>query len=393
MPSIREKKTVWQIRFRDRSRTPGETTVSIPKAQFPSERDANEEAERLRYLYRYSAEWDPWTEPWPGRKRRTGGPTVQEAISEYVRHKRRLGRRDQKGGWNENTARNYEANLNAFARAVGPKKSVSLLTTQDLEEHIFRDGLADATQRMYRRQLRTWVSWLEDQGYHDSLKLPVGFKPKETLKTIFTEEEMLTVCHHHRLRCIEETKKKYVPKKGVKSPLSRWSMTRAFRFAFYQCLRRGEVAAIRVGGINLQRWQMVVGDQEFVPKGRDERVVTIMPPARPIAKSLVQDRDPSERLFGRKSARKFYDAWKDAIRHATKKKEDGSRALPPAKRNGDFHSLRHSGVVHWLEAGYSYRDVKNLARHKSVTTTEGYDQYVAEGARRRAEELHQNPQI
>jgi integrase len=60
-------------------------------------------------------------------------------------------------------------------------------------------------------------------------------------------------------------------------------MQLAWRFCFWQGLRREEVVQIRCGGIDLENRQMVVGDEEFIPKGKREDVIPLSEPAAEIA--------------------------------------------------------------------------------------------------------------
>lgn len=64
---------------------------------------------------------------------------------------------------------------------------------------------------------------------------------------------------------------------------TRWWMQWAWRFCFWQGLRREEVVQIRCGGIDLENRQMVVGDEEFIPKGKREDVIPLSEPAAEIA--------------------------------------------------------------------------------------------------------------
>lgn len=64
MPSLRELETVWQIRYRDRSRSFQETTDSLPKDEY-TEAEAKDEADWRQQLYD-RGKYDPWSQEEPG---------------------------------------------------------------------------------------------------------------------------------------------------------------------------------------------------------------------------------------------------------------------------------------------------------------------------------------
>ena len=86
---------------------------------------------------------------------------------------------------------------------------------------------------------------------------------------------------------------------------TRWWMQWAWRFCFWQGLRREEVVQIRCGGIDLENRQMVVGDEEFIPKGKREDVIPLSEPAAEIAEEWgAAHFPPSQRLFRHSQADK-----------------------------------------------------------------------------------------
>lgn len=379
MRHIRELEHTWRIRFRDRRRTPAEVGYSFDKASF-SRRQILEERDRLRHRWK-SGKWDPWSRQLPGQASEVTVPTLWEAIEAYCKHKRQLGRRHQQGGWNERTYANYKTNLLAFARFVGQHKQITRLSTDDLERWIFRQRLAKATQRMYRRQLQTFVRWLQKQyDVARDIELPPPFRTRRKLPSYLTEGELDAVCRAHEEICREKGKNKHAPKAGPTSGLARLWMNDAFKFAFYQGLRRGEVIALRVGAVDLERRRLRVGDDAFIPKGQDEHTITITPPARPILARYLDGRAPSERVFGYHSGGRLSACFKEALLRAF-----------PEKGDVTFHSLRASCCVYWLEQGVALRDVKDLLRHQSITTTERYYlSVVIDGQTRRFEAAYRN---
>ncbi len=132
-------------------------------------------------------------------------------------------------------------------------------------------------------------------------------------------------------------------------------MGEAFQVAFYQGLRRGELLALRAGGVDLERKRMVVGDADFIPKGKDERVITVTPPARSLLAQLKGEKAAREHLFPSRHGNQLTAAFKRAARRAV-----------PEKPDLHFHSLRHGCCVFWLEKGVGVKDVRDLLRHKDI---------------------------
>jgi len=138
-------------------------------------------------------------------------------------------------------------------------------------------------------------------------------------------------------------------------------MSDVFRIAFYQGLRRGELLALRRGAVDLEGRRMRIGDEAFIPKGRDENVVTITLPTHPYLEKHCREKASPERLFPFNSPGRLTGAFKEAASEAV-----------PEKPGLHFHSLRRSAGYYWAERGMSPWDVKDLLRHKSLRTTEQF---------------------
>ena len=365
MASIREINGNYYVRFRDENRTPKEKAIPLDPDLYPTHRERHMRMQELDLAYK-RGEYDPWR----GGRPKVNTKTIAGAVDAYCDHKERLGMRDQQGGWNRRTARNYRANLMAFARSVGANRTIDSLSTRDIADWIFREDLADATQRMYRRQLRTFAAWLKRENVAD-VELPRPFRPRKKLKDFPTPGDLQKICKAHRSICIEKTKKKHAPKHGPRSARARLWMADAFATAFYQGYRLGELIAQRVGGVDLERGLLRIGDEAFVPKGRDERVIPIVAPARQYLQPRVEGRGAKERVFSYKSAGRVSAAFREARKRAF-----------PGRDGLHFHSLRHGCAVYWLRKGRTPYYVQGLLRHKSIKTTEQYLQFVPQDLRR-----------
>ncbi len=361
MKHIRELKTKWQIRFTDNTRAPCEVSFGFKRSLY-----SKRQIEKLRdELYvECDRGWDPWSGvlPWERSvKQERRILTVLGAVTAYCEHKCALGRRRQQGGWNAQTYQNYLTNLKAFARGVGATRRVSTLKTEDLSDFIFQDGLSEQTHAMYRRQLATFVRWLEAEGYVEALPLPRPFVTRRTIEPYVTEEELEAVCRQHEANCRAKVEKKHAPKTGPNTGLAWLWMSDVFRIAFYQGLRRGELLALRRGAVDLEGRRMRIGDEAFIPKGRDENVVTITLPTHPYLEKHCREKASPERLFPFNSPGRLTGAFKEAAMEAV-----------PEKPGLHFHSLRRSAGYYWAERGMSPWDVKDLLRHKSLRTTEQF---------------------
>ena len=365
MKHIRDLSTRWQIRFKDAGRSPREVSFSFDKASF-TRRQIQRQRDELRYLWQ-RGEWDPWSGRLPGVEE-ARPVTLLEAVQAYCAHKRDLGRRRQQGGWNAKTLSTYRVELAYFARRTGETRLAARLTERDLERFIHDESIAEATQDKRRRMLKTFVRWMTDQGYVNGLALPRPFVKRRKIPAYVTEGELTRICEAHAALCYERQAEKHVPKSGASAPTARLWMTDAFQVAFYQGLRRGELLALRAGGVDLERKRMVVGDADFIPKGKDERVITVTPPARPLLAQLKGEKAAREHLFPSRHGNQLTAAFKRAARRAV-----------PEKPDLHFHSLRHGCCVFWLEKGVGVKDVRDLLRHKDIKTTMQYSQVVVKG--------------
>ncbi|GAB5521388.1 MAG: hypothetical protein RhofKO_36390 [Rhodothermales bacterium] len=174
MPKKRKIKNVsdrgneWHIRFRSRSRRPQEVSFTYEKRLW-SITKIEGERDRLVYAYKHEG-WDPWSGRLPGQK---GGGTlsVDDAVTEYIAHKTRMGQKNLRGGWSARTASTYAHVLHAFTLKIGGDLPIGSVTEADLDGWIYRDDLSSATQDSYRRILKAFSNWLMEKDYA-ALSLP-----------------------------------------------------------------------------------------------------------------------------------------------------------------------------------------------------------------------------
>jgi integrase/recombinase XerD len=361
----RELKDHWQIRFSDADRTPQETTNSVPKAEYPTKTAADKEADRRQVLYDDpESGFDPWVDEAPGVAERSG-LTILEATRRYVSEKKAAGRRGERGGWSTSSVQRRKAVLEKFARDVGPTRSIGSLRSRDIRDWTTRPSLSDATMRSYHSRLRAFVRWLAENDVAD-VDMPAPLQTRTTIPTYCTPTELRAICRAWPAVAIHKAAKNDNP-----TASATWWYADAWRFAFWQALRKSEITALRCGAIDLEAGRMRVGDKAFIPKGKDEAVIPLATPAAQIAAAWDADsRPPDERLFRHKAADYVSKAFTAARKQVFPHKEDLT-----------LHSVRHGRCVHLLEQGLRIHVVKRYLRHSSLDSTMRYVQVVDQSLR------------
>ena len=350
--NVRERKNHWHVFFKSRKRSPQEVIFSFPKDLF-SAREIQRKRDELYTAYHEG--WDPWTRRLPRQQPAT--ITVLDAVEGYCRHKGELGQKGLQGGWSQRTFKNYQTNLRAFARFAGERREIQTLTSKELDAWLYQGHLSEETSRMYRRQLKTFLTWLRTHEYA-ALDLPVAPVKIQTIPEFVTLDELEEIIEAHRQVCRDKASKRHYS--GHNSRL--W-MEDVFRFAFFQPHRQGEIAGLTPARVNLRTRQLRIGDRHFRTKGRREHFVRITDEAFPILERYYQAATQTgrERIFRNRDGRMFGDAFREA-----------ARAALPARGNLHFHSLRHGGAIYRLKNGWGIYDVSRLLTHASVKTTENY---------------------
>lgn len=378
MASLRELKTRWQFRWYDSTRDPKRTQNSVLKSEYPTEARARKEMQWREQLYE-RGEYDPWTQDRPSDLQGTEQITVGEAIEKYVADKTEAGRRGERRGWSEATATNAEAILKDFARRVGHNRLAEHLSESDLSQFIYRSDLSDASKRSYHGLLSAWARWLEGQGL-PAPDIPPEVETVQELPAWASKEQLATIIRAFKHVCRADVEANSDPDASFPED-SRWWMQWAWRFAFWQGLRKSEVTAIRCGGIDLEAMQMVVGDETFVPKGKRQDVIPLSRPAAQIAREWGADsRHSGERLFRHSDADKLSKAFTEA-RATACRDENTDLDLPDDVRleGGEdltLHSLRHGRAIDLIRQRRHVVYVSQFLRHGSLEVTREYLQVV-----------------
>lgn len=363
-----ERGNRYVARFRDRSRDPANAYVSLDASAW-TKTDARAYARELQVLYD-KGEWDPWTQNHPHDRDAGREPTIGEALADYIDEKVKAGQRGETGGWSDATRKGKETVLQAFARHAGIHDLISDLGFEDMRSYVYAGDRAVATRKGYRRAINAFVNWCRDQG-HDVPKALPPIRQDVPIPEYVTEDELYAICEAHCQIMAEDAQKKHA------SPSVAWDrgwMTTAWRFTFYQGLRRGELLQMRRRHIDAQAWTLRIPEQK---SGRDT-IIPIPPPARDVIRPRFIQCESGDRLFDYDAAYYLSRAFKEAAARVIADQERVSRLR--------FHSLRHSCAVYWRRQGMSLADIRDLLRHTSITTTEIYDKMVPTDLSARFEE-------
>lgn len=358
MASFTETKYAYKIRFYKSRRTPKEKSISLNKAAW-TKREAKRHKRELVVLYD-KGEFDPWTQPTPGQE--AGSRGLLCATKKYIEAKTEAGRRAEAGGWTEKTRKGNETVLLDFARRTGARKRLADVTTADLSAHIHQKGLAHATKRGYRRKLKAMFRWFEQHLGAGAPPIPPPLEKRRRLPPYLTEAQLDTLCKKHR----ELAAKSAARNSDPDATSDRQWMIDLYWWRLYEGERPAESITKRVGGVDLERNLVTVGDEAFIPKNKSEGVIPLVKPARPLARKLCTDengqpRAPTERLFGHTSFKKTSDAFREALR----------KSLPELGRV-PFYNLRHSCGVYWRRRGVPLSTIQELLRHADPKTTQIY---------------------
>jgi len=240
----------------------------------------------------------------------------------------------------------------------GVQKSISSIAYKDVE--MFMTELQKKVSKGYRVYYRTLkaafnkaVDWnYIDKNYFVKIKLP----KKNRLNPAFIDEAEL------------QKIVKYIKTDVVKDVTV---------FAFYTGMRLGEIANLKWKNIDWEKRIIIVGDEEFVTKGKRQRYVPICEEVfeilRRIMKGEVRDfsvvalprNDKDNFIFGKPNGAAFTgDYFSKRFKKACKAADIDSAI--------HFHSLRHSFASNLAQKGVSLYVIKELLGHSSITTTEIY---------------------
>lgn len=133
------------------------------------------------------------------------------------------------------------------------------------------------------------------------------------------------------------------------------------KMAYGMGLRVGEICALKIGNIDLDRKQVhIVG-----AKGKKDRYVPFPNTLIPLYNDYLKAYQPNVFLFNGKFEPQYSTRSIQAVLKNTMKKVGINKTI-------GIHGLRHTYATHLLEAGTDMVFIKKLLGHKNVKTTEIY---------------------
>lgn len=397
MASIRPEdtlKTKWQIRYRDRTRTPQETTDSVWKADHAppgadgyTRAEVENEADWRQHLYDRDR-YDPWLQDQPGETVTDEHLTLKMAVERYVQSKKKAGERGETGGWSQKTYSSDAPVLRGFARHAGPQTLLNRLRPEHLRDWVYEEELAEATKRGRWIRLRAMMNWWKERGWiSDPPRLPGKPEKRKRIRTTLSPAQLEIICEayqHLRKRTIEQNK--HTTTAGVSWHPDGWRVT------LYQGFRRSELLNLRVRNLMMEEGLIQVGDRDYQQKGKRESLVPLVDPARAILVDYLDSRSREERVFGTPETNdRVSRHFRAAVDFACNPREGASLSrgrggthvsvpesqvpftvLDEDKEEIDFYTLRHSCATHWLRERRRLIWVKHLMRHQDISTTMQY---------------------
>jgi integrase len=304
-----------------------------------------------------------------------------EAVETYAEAKREAGRRGERRGWGEKTYVRQKPALVRFAKDTAPHQLVSGLTTGQIRRWVYRDSLSHESKRTYYRLLSAWVSWLSAEGIAQ-VDMPAELETRSTVPTWASKDQLRAVLEALEKVCRADAKRNSDPSVSFPGDTRYW-MHAAFRFAFWQALRRSEILEVRVGSIDLDSRRLMVGG-DYLTKGKSDDVIPLSAPAVEIAKEWgAGGRPDGERLFRRRQADKLTRAFTEAREQAI---EDGT-----LEENVTLHSLRHGRAIDLIRQRRHIVYVSQFLRHSSLDSTREYLQVVPRHLQDEIEGLDEDP--
>jgi integrase len=370
MASLRELKTVWQIRYKDRSRSPVEITDSVPKDEY-SEEEARKEAEFRQQLYD-RGQYDPWVQDEPGAAVRPDTHlTILQAARTYADARRDAGKRGERGGWTAKTYKPEKNLLEQFARHVGAQRLVEHVQIEHIRSFVYRDELAEATKRGYWRRLQAAFNGMVKMGLlSEAPDMPPEPRARRKLRTTLTPEQL-----EHIIRAYHA-----LNKKKLENPRTSTAgidvAPDAWRVAFWQGLRRSELMNMRVRHVDFDEGMLRIGDPQYTSKGKDEALIPLVGDAPEILRPYIEGRTSDAFVWDMSPTNsRLSKHFRDAVDFATdpeREQDKRCKRLDVDPKEVDFYTLRHSCATYWLKNGKSLVWVQRFLRHKDITTTMNY---------------------
>lgn len=309
--------------------------------------------------------------------------TLRVFIDEYLY----LIKNNRSASYHESVQLSFK-HLTSFFDTQKPINSIKLKEIEDFLVHLqqkIRKGYV-----VYFRNLKAAFNKARDWGYvSENLFTKVKLPKKQKNAPVFINSEQLTeIC--------EQMKNEIVKNVVV--------------FAFYTGMRLDEIVNLRWKNVDLQNRVIIVGDEQFTTKGRNQRFIPMSEEAIKAienAKLRIRQKDGGQ-VHNEKQKMKqkihlitdvsdsirlkdeFVFCKSNGVRYTDDHYSKGFKnACKTAGMDSaiHFHSLRHSFASNLVQKGVPLYTIKELLGHSSISTTEIYTHLNMESLREAVEKL------
>lgn len=243
----------------------------------------------------------------------------------------------------------YAHILNRFNLFAEQKRLDQLIDT-DIERYVRRSGISPATMRKDSRHLKAFWNYCKKKKWvkRDYPEIEFPRQQITTMRKITSERELASIfkvfdAYHKALQ---------------KAPYYHESMAQPWFkplcILLYETgLRRKEALQLKACDIHEEKYIHV-----YETKSGRERLIPISYKLHNVLIPHIKGIKPNERIF---------NLTKDHVTREYKR-----FAEMAGLRNKTLHGFRHGRVTKWLESGFNTMEVKEMAGHSTVLTTEGY---------------------
>lgn len=256
----------------------------------------------------------------------------------------------------ESYYKNHQLSFDHLIEYFKDQRMMSMISFRDAEMFITQlQHKVSKGYRVYYRNLKAAFNKAVEWGYISvnpflKVKLP---KQQKNQPAYISEEELKTILDNIELKVVRDV-----------SALS-----------FYTGCRLGEVVSLKWKNVNISDGYVVIGDDDFMTKGRNQRTIPLCDEAVKIIMRNVGKNGKLENfVFHKRNGGAFSGDY------ISKKFKAGCR-LAGVSEKIHFHSLRHSFASNLAERDVSIYKIKELMGHSSITTTEIYAHLNIDGLR------------
>lgn len=342
---------VYYVSFHDSTKRPARKYVSTGMRV---KRDAERVQKRLDRAW-LQGKFDPWTDDprtFEPRKPRGNGTDALDlgalgtAVAAFLRSRENL---------SPYTQERYRSVLERLRDHLGSTASPASIGASELQAFLDTTSTKPVTQHSYRRAMRTFFRWLEEQGAvgaDPTVKLRLERAPDKHPRFL-SPEDVEAIC-----RAIEAQEKR--PK--VTPGTSKWLLP-IVRANVYLGLRAGELVNLRWSDLDFDARRLTVVNREnFTTKAGKERTIPIATPAYEVLSQLEQRAPWVFPNHGGTQLHRLY--------LSRRFKHFARLAKLPDEIN--FHATRHTAASWLAQQGASVEAIRRFMGHSSIAVTQRY---------------------